>query len=62
MSAIYVMARAEAGQAKRARRRIPPNFFSIPLGLAGLANAWHAAVPVLGFFAAALPERADGNR
>jgi tellurite resistance protein len=28
--------------------RVPPNLFSIALGIAGLAQAWHAAVPVLG--------------
>ena len=30
------------------RGRIPPNLFGIALGIAGLAQAWHAAVPVLG--------------
>jgi tellurite resistance protein len=29
-------------------RRVPPNVFGIVLGIAGLAQAWHAAVPVLG--------------
>jgi tellurite resistance protein len=28
--------------------RVPPNLFGIALGIAGLAQAWHAAVPVLG--------------
>ena len=28
--------------------RVPPNLFSIALGIAGLAQAWDAAVPVLG--------------
>jgi tellurite resistance protein len=28
--------------------RVPPNFFGIPFGLAGLAEAWHAAAPTLG--------------
>jgi tellurite resistance protein len=28
-------------------RRFPPNLFAIPFGLAGLAEAWHAAEPVL---------------
>jgi tellurite resistance protein len=28
--------------------RVPPNLFGIVLGIAGLAQAWHAAVPVLG--------------
>ena len=27
--------------------RVPPNFFAIAFGLAGLAEAWEAAVPVL---------------
>jgi tellurite resistance protein len=27
---------------------VPPNLFGIPLGLAGLAEAWHAAGPTLG--------------
>lgn len=30
------------------RVRMPPNFFAIAFGLAGLAEAWQAAVPVLG--------------
>jgi hypothetical protein len=28
--------------------RVPPNLFAIALGIAGLAVAWGAAVPVLG--------------
>ena len=28
--------------------RVPPNLFAIALGIAGLAQAWAAAVPVLG--------------
>jgi tellurite resistance protein len=28
--------------------RFPPNLFAIPFGLTGLAEAWHAAEPVLG--------------
>ena len=28
--------------------RVPPNLFAIVLGIAGLAEAWHAAAPVLG--------------
>ena len=28
--------------------RVPPNLFGIALGIAGLAQAWHAAVPVRG--------------
>ncbi len=39
-------------QSPRRRRsagpRIAPNLFGIALGIAGLAQAWHAAVPVLG--------------
>lgn len=33
------------------RVRMPPNFFAIAFGLAGLAEAWQAAVPVLGGYA-----------
>ena len=29
-------------------RRVPPNLFAIALGIAGLAQAWDAAVPLLG--------------
>ncbi len=28
--------------------RVPPNLFAVALGVAGLAEAWHAAVPLLG--------------
>jgi tellurite resistance protein len=28
--------------------RVPPNLFGIALGIAGLAQAWDAAAPVLG--------------
>ena len=39
-------------QGPRRRRlpglRVPPNLFAVVLGIAGLAEAWHAAVPVLG--------------
>jgi tellurite resistance protein len=39
-------------QSPRRRRllgpRVPPNLFGIALGVAGLALAWHAAVPLLG--------------
>jgi tellurite resistance protein len=31
-----------------ARLRVPPNLFGVPLGLAGLATAWHAAGAKLG--------------
>jgi hypothetical protein len=34
--------------ARPARPRIPPNLFGVPLGLAGLATAWHAAGAKLG--------------
>jgi tellurite resistance protein len=33
---------------KLLRPRVPPSLFGIALGIAGLAQAWHAAVPVLG--------------
>jgi len=43
---------AEQDQGPRRHRlkgpRVPPNLFAIALGVAGLAQAWHAAVPVLG--------------
>ncbi len=42
----------EKDQSPRRRRfaglRVPPNLFGVALGIAGLAQAWHAAVPVLG--------------
>ncbi len=34
--------------ARRTRLRVPPNLFGVPLGLAGLATAWHAAGAKLG--------------
>jgi len=34
--------------ARPGRLRVPPNRFGVPLGLAGLATAWHAAGPKLG--------------
>jgi tellurite resistance protein len=41
----------EKDQSPRRRRflgpRVPPNLFGIVLGVAGLAQAWHAAMPVL---------------
>jgi tellurite resistance protein len=41
----------EKDQSPRRQRflgpRVPPNLFAITLGIAGLAQAWHAAVPVL---------------
>jgi tellurite resistance protein len=39
---------AGQGYARPARLRIPPNRFGVPLGLAGLATAWHAADAKLG--------------
>jgi tellurite resistance protein len=43
---------AEQDQGPRRQRllglRVPPNLFAIALGIAGLAQAWHAAMPVLG--------------
>lgn len=33
---------------RRSWPRVPPNFFSIPFGLLGLAEAWHAAALTLG--------------
>jgi tellurite resistance protein len=43
---------AEKDQGPRRRRfpgqRVPPNLFAIVLGIAGLAQAWHAAAPLLG--------------
>jgi hypothetical protein len=43
---------AAGDQSPKRRRflgtRVPPNLFAIALGLAGLALAWQAAVPVLG--------------
>jgi len=43
---------AEQGQGPKRHRfkgpRVPPNLFAIALGIAGLAQAWHAAVPLLG--------------
>jgi tellurite resistance protein len=40
------------GYATQARPRVPPNRFGVPLGLAGLATAWHAAGAKLGTSAA----------
>jgi tellurite resistance protein len=39
---------ARAGHGAEFWPRVPPNFFAIPLGLAGLAEAWYAAAPTLG--------------
>jgi tellurite resistance protein len=43
---------AEQDQSPRRHRvkgpRVPPNLFAIALGITGLAQAWHAAMPVLG--------------
>lgn len=38
----------DRGDARPGRPRIPPNRFGVPLGLAGLATAWHAAGAKLG--------------
>ncbi len=42
----------EKDQSPRRRRfagpRVPPNLFAIVLGIAGLSQVWHVAVPVLG--------------
>ena len=50
----------DKGQSPRRRRfpglRVPPNLFAIVLGIAGLAEAWHAAVPVLGSRVQAVPD------
>jgi tellurite resistance protein len=40
------------GCARPTRLRVPPNRFGVPLGLAGLATAWHAAGARLGTSAA----------
>lgn len=37
---------------KTASRRVPPNLFSAPFGVAGLSEVWRAATPVLGTSAA----------
>ena len=43
------IATAQAGpRTARHPRRVPPNFFAIPFGIAGLGEAWAAARPVLG--------------
>jgi tellurite resistance protein len=44
--------------ARPTRLRIPPNWFGIPLGLAGLATAWHAAGAKLGT-TPAIPDAID---
>ena len=42
-------ATAQAGpRTARQPWRVPPNFFAMPLGIAGLGEAWEAARPVLG--------------
>lgn len=50
MPAIRAATQDGAGQRKRRRPPIPipPNLFTIALGLAGLGQAWRAAKPVLG--------------
>jgi tellurite resistance protein len=44
--------------ARPARLSVPPNRFGVPLGLAGLATAWHAAGPKLGT-SPAVPDAID---
>jgi len=44
--------------ARPTRLRVPPNRFGVPLGLAGLATAWHAAGPKLGT-SPAVPDAID---
>jgi hypothetical protein len=43
---------AEQDQGPRRHRvkdpRVPPNLFATALGIAGLGQAWHAAVPAIG--------------
>ena len=34
--------------ARVSTRRVPPNLFGAPFGVAGLSEVWRAAVPVLG--------------
>ena len=46
------------GYGGRARLRVPPSLFGVPLGLAGLATAWHAAGAKLGT-PAAVPDAID---
>jgi tellurite resistance protein len=50
---------AEKDQSPKRQRflgpRVPPNLFGIALGIAGLAQAWRAAVPLLGI-AQAIPD------
>jgi len=42
-------ATAQAGpRTARHPRRVPPSFFAMPFGIAGLGEAWAAARPVLG--------------
>jgi len=58
----YKLAPGFGGLGRRATRptrgRVPPNRFSVPLGLAGLATAWHAAGAKLGT-PAAVPDAID---
>jgi len=52
--------RAAGNEPRAASRwpRVPPNLFGIAFGVAGLAQAWRAAVPVLGT-PQAIPEALD---
>jgi len=46
MSAI--LSKPPRTSAARFQPRIPPNFFAMPFGLAGLAAAWHVAITITG--------------
>jgi tellurite resistance protein len=49
MSVAQVVEKGQSpGRHKFLGPRVPPNLFGIALGIAGLAQAWYAAVPVLG--------------
>jgi len=48
MSLIAPWSRVSAAGGTKFWPRVPPNFFGIPFGLAGLAEAWSAAAPTLG--------------
>jgi tellurite resistance protein len=49
MSIPQIVAKGQASMRQRGPGpRVPPNLFAIALGIAGLAQAWDAAVPLLG--------------
>ena len=49
MSMPQIVAKGQASMRQRGPGpRVPPNLFAIALGIAGLAQAWDAAVPLLG--------------